>query len=501
MSTKQTTTILAVASVATAFTLAVKYKDNQRQKEQLVLETQKKTTAPTCKGYPVIGSLPYVLWHKEKLYEFIAQQMEEMDTLTMFIQMLGRPPRVITIDPEIIEYILRSNFANYPKGLIIRQSLGDLLGDGIFTSNGEVWRYQRKMASHIFNVSNFQNRFTEVFVNELDVICREIFDPKIKTQESVDFHDIMHRYTLDSFALLGYGVELKASTNKEDMPFITSFDICQRNCFERLHSPIARLKEAIQSMYLPFEKTMAYHYKVVHEFSNEIVQERRKKVAEGQEFNDLLYRFMVARNQNGEPLNDQELGDNILNFIIAGRDTTAQLLSWTFYNLMLYPRIEKKLVAEIKTHWPKEIQDPTELLYETLRLYPSVPMATRYNIEDDILPDGTFIKEGTTVAYSAYVLGRSKKIWGSDAKDYSPERWIDKSGKLRRETQGRWPVFSGGPRVCLGQNLAILEAIIAMATMLQKYKFSLVPGQDITYLSSLTFPMKYGLKVYIQQRE
>jgi cytochrome P450 len=94
-----------------------------------------------------------------------------------------------------------------------------------------------------------------------------------------------------------------------------------------------------------------------------------------------------------------------------------------------------------------------------------------------------------------------EQVWGPDAKEFKPERWINEKGDLRRETQGQWPAFHAGPRVCLGQNLATLEAIVAIIFLLKKYKFTMLPGQNMTYQVSLTLPMKDGMKVMVEKRE
>jgi cytochrome P450 len=137
--------------------------------------------------------------------------------------------------------------------------------------------------------------------------------------------------------------------------------------------------------------------------------------------------------------------------------------------------------------------------YEILRLYPPVPANTKYARGDDVWPDGTIIRKGDHVNWSPYSQGRLESIWGPDAKEFKPERWIV-NGELKRESQGVWPVFHAGPRVCLGQNLATLESIVVLSLMLKNYQFKLVPGQTITYLVSITMPMKYGMQVYVEKR-
>lgn len=135
-----------------------------------------------------------------------------------------------------------------------------------------------------------------------------------------------------------------------------------------------------------------------------------------------------------------------------------------------------------------------------LRLYPSVPENQKYALNDDVWPDGTRIKKGDYVMWSPWSQGRAESVWGPDAKEFKPERWITPEGDLRRESQGQWPAFHAGPRVCLGQNLATLEALVAMVFIVKKYKLSLVSGQNITYQVSLTLPMKEGMKVYVERR-
>lgn len=103
----------------------------------------------------------------------------------------------------------------------------------------------------------------------------------------------------------------------------------------------------------------------------------------------------------------------------------------------------------------REIQDAAvtidDSFFEVLRLYPSVPNNIKYALNDDVWPDGTHIRAGDYVAWSTYAQGRSEKAWGPDAKQFKPERWFTPEGELKRESQGQWPVFHVGPRVCLGK--------------------------------------------------
>lgn len=133
--------------------------------------------------------------------------------------------------------------------------------------------------------------------------------------------------------------------------------------------------------------------------------------------------------------------------------------------LMCHSRVEERLLEEINDNITEETMHDSPVLfeviknmkyahaffYEVLRLYPSVPLNQKYALNDDIWPDGTQIKKGDYILWCPYAQGRSEKVWGADAKEFKPERWIDDQGELRRESQGKWPAFHAGPRVCLGK--------------------------------------------------
>ncbi|KAF7728512.1 hypothetical protein EC973_005916 [Apophysomyces ossiformis] len=468
---------------------------------------------PLRKGWPLLGTLPHFLYNSQIAHDFFLRDFILLDALTVAVSALGKPRSIGTIDPRNIDHVLKHNFENYAKGPQFNEATEHLLGHGIFNANGEQWRYQRKTASHIFNVKNFRDHFTEVFLQEIEQMFNHVFDPAIKTQEPVDFHETMFRFTLDSFFLLGFGVPLNSLSTKEKIPFAVSFDAAQTSAFYRFANPFWRVAETADRVFRPWNTSLQQHLKVMNSFAVQVIDGRRKDIAEGEkDHKDLLSRFMNTKNEHGEPLNNTELRDIVLNFIIAGRDTTAQALSWAFYNLMLHPRVEAKLVEEINEYIEEDMNAPTlyeviksmkyahAVFYETLRLHPPVPNNQKYALNDDVLPDGTHIRKGDYVFWSPWAMARSEKVWGPDARDFRPERWFTPEGDLRRESQGKFNSFHSGPRVCLGQNLATLEGLIAMTYLLKRYRFSLVPGQDITYQVSLSLPMKNGMKVFVKSR-
>jgi len=178
-----------------------------------------------------------------------------------------------------------------------------------------------------------------------------------------------------------------------------------------------------------------------------------------------------------------------------------------------HPEIEEKVINEIVKY--KEMSNGLEgfdfasqltytemVLLESLRLHPPVPGDDREALNDDKLPDGTIIKKGFHIAFDPYSFNRNKKVWGEDALDFKPERWWDsQENKLKSITAFEYPTFSAGPRLCLGRNLALLEAKSLISELLPKYKFTIVPGHVVKYKMTITLVMENGLLMTIKKRQ
>ncbi|KAI9300668.1 cytochrome P450 [Cunninghamella echinulata] len=489
-------------SLAAAGVFACLYPDRT-----IFTEKRQNLTAP--RAWPLIGSFPSLLQWVTHVHEAFISGFDEVGKQTYLLNAICIPQMIITNDPANVEHILkRPNFS---------AAMDELFGHGIFNANGEEWKFQRKTASHVFNVKNFRDQFTDVFIEEIDYLTTHILDKAAEENKVIDFHDLMFKFTLDSFILLGFGVHLNALKQEEKVPFAAAFDDAQKGTFFRMINQFWPRTEPLTRLLGPvWIPNMPKSVKIVDEYARHVINQRREQIANGEEHKDLLSRFITASNADGQPLSDDELRDIVLNFVIAGRDTTAQALSWCFYQLSLHPRVERRLIDEIDQYITDDLFTDSPAMYEviksnmvythavfyeTLRLYPSVPLNQKYALKDDIWPDGTHIKKGDYVVWTPYAQGRSEKVWGPDAKHFKPERWITPEGELRRESQGKWPAFHAGPRVCLGQHLATLEALVAIIAILRKYKFTLQPGQDVTYQISLTLPMKHGVKFTVEHRQ
>jgi cytochrome P450 len=215
----------------------------------------------------------------------------------------------------------------------------------------------------------------------------------------------------------------------------------------------------------------------------------------------------------------------ILNFVIAGRDTTAVTLSWFFYMMTKHPEIADKIVDELstivtpqglnssqdgKTVKAEAIEEFANLLTyetlgklnylhaslsETLRLYPAVSINSKEAATDDMLPDGTPVKKGSITGYVPYSMGRMRFLWGDDATEYKPERWLNGNGEYEPQSPFKFTAFQAGPRTCLGKDSAYLQMKMTAALVLRFFHLHLVPNHPVCYRTMVTLAQRYGLRV------
>merc|ERR1712050_260712 len=318
---------------------------------------------------------------------------------------------------------------------------------------------------------------------------------------SVDVFNVMNRFTLDTIGEIGFGRNIGALDNA-DSPFLNSFDIGQQILFMRMVSPVWNIQRKLRLFH---ERSSAHHFKLLKEYSLETVQGLKQKIdsAAGDSF---VGEFMKEQARTGKTHNDQFLQDLVLNFLIAGRDTTAQSLSWTFFLLCTHPHVEMRVMEEIA-----DLIGDRELRYEdlnqfsflqavvneSLRLYPSVPLDHKVALSEDMLPDGSKIEKGNVVVYNIFAMGRSKDIWGDDADEFRPERWLNKDAP----SSYTYPVFNAGPRECIGKRLALVEMKACLVNILRMVKLELaVPRESIHYDVQLTIGMASGLPCKVTAR-
>ncbi|OVA17648.1 Cytochrome P450 [Macleaya cordata] len=477
------------------------------------------------KVWPLVGSLPALIANRSRMHDWIAGNLRETgdsatyQTCTLALPFVARKQGfyTVTCHPKNIEHILRTRFDNYPKGPTWQAAFHDLLGQGIFNSDGETWLIQRKTAALEFTTRTLRQAMARWVNRTIKLRLWSILAKAERGNFPVDIQDLLLRLTFDNICGLTFGKDPETlSPGLPENPFAIAFDSATETTLQRLLYPgfLWRLKKAFG---LGTEMRLKNSLEIVENYMTEAITARKERPSD-----DLLSRFMKKKDVDGNHFPSAVLRRIALNFVLAGRDTSSVALSWFFWLVMTHPRVEEKIIREISTvlnetrgndptKWvedPLEFDEADRLIYlkaclaETLRLYPSVPEDFKYVVSDDVLPDGTAVPAGSSVTYSIYSVGRMKSIWGEDCMEFRPERWLSTGGdRFETPKDGyKFVAFNAGPRTCLGKDLAYLQMKSVASAVLLRYRLSLVPGHRVEQKMSLTLFMKNGLRVYLQPR-
>lgn len=472
--------------------------------------------------WPLVGSLPDLACNVERMHEWIAENLRRTggtyQTCICAVPLLARRQGLVTVtcDPRNLEHILKTRFENYPKGPTWHAVFHDLLGDGIFNSDGEVWLRQRKTAALEFTTRTLRSAMSRWVSRSIHQRLLPILDSAVAEGSTVDFQDLLLRLTFDNICGLAFGRDPETlALGMPENAFATAFDRATEASLQRFILPevIWRFKKWL---HLGMEGILSHSVSHVDRYLSAVIKARKLELSSGHD--DLLSRFMRKGSYS-----DNFLQHVALNFILAGRDTSSVALSWFFWLVTTHPAAERAILTELcsvlsdtrgsgdSNAWidsPLAFEELDRLVYlkaalsETLRLYPSVPEDSKHVIADDVLPDNTFVPAGSSITYSIYSTGRMKSVWGEDCLEFRPERWLS-DDKTRFEPPAdffKFVAFNAGPRVCLGKDLAYLQMKSIAAGVLLRYRLALVPGHRVEQKMSLTLFMKHGLRVKIHPR-
>ncbi|KAJ7514511.1 hypothetical protein O6H91_23G048000 [Diphasiastrum complanatum] len=487
------------------------------------------------KAWPLFGSALEMIHNFDHLHDWLLVYFRKTKTINIA---MPSSTYTYTVDPVLVEHILKTNFSNYPKGKGFYEKMEVLLGDGIFNSDDEIWKRQRKTASFEFS-SKILRDFSTVVFRRHALRLGQIVAHSADTREPIEMQDLFSRLTLDSICKVGFGVELGVLASAlPDNPFAKAFDNANVIVTMRFFDPFWKLKRLLNvgleaSLKKSAKEIDKFIYKVIHSRRSEI-QASRACGKSDQLKPDLLSRFMELGEDPANQINDKSLRDIVLNFIIAGRDTTAVTLSWFIYMMALHPEIADKVYEELKqlernlesegslkNSTVADQQSFNELLAkfadrldyetlarlpylhaaltETLRLYPAVPQDVKGIVTNDIAPDGTRLKGGDMVIYVPYCMGRMEFLWGKDAEQFKPERWL-KDGTFQAISPFKFTAFQAGPRICLGKDSAYLQMKMTAALLCRFFMFELVPGHQVKYRMMTLLSMAHGIKVIVTKR-
>ncbi|KAF2830675.1 cytochrome P450 alkane hydroxylase [Ophiobolus disseminans] len=409
-----------------------------------------------------------------------------------------------TIEPANLEAILATQFKDF--GIGPRRAITfPIFGDGIFTQEGADWKCSRDVLRP--QLQHRQYESLDVFRAAVDDLLHIL-----ETRNGViDLQPLFFRLTLDTSTAFLFGESVKSLVTPEatgKCTFATAFDTAQKWVTNRFR--------LLDLYWLVDGREFRQACRDVHRFADQII-DRNLSSSCSEEKESGRYVFLDTTAQNTS--DRAALRGQIINLLTAGRDTTACLLSWTFFLLKRHPNVTAKLRAELTPTGAspsaltrnilKKMPYLQNVLKETLRLYPSVPVNTHTTLRTTVLSTGggptrtspVLMPRGSAVAFSVYALHRRPDLYGMDAEVFRPERWDEDMPLQRDATAAKWGYlpFHGGPRTCLGMDFALTEAGYTAVRPLQRFHTIALPEGESVEKQAMTLVMsiKEGCKVEV----
>ncbi|KAJ8564984.1 hypothetical protein K7X08_001444 [Anisodus acutangulus] len=431
-----------------------------------------------------------------------------------------------TVDPTNVHYIMSSNFQNFRKGTEFKK-IFDVLGDGIFNADFDLWNNQRKIARSLITHHEFHKFLVKTSWDKVKSGLVPVLEFMAKEGKIFDLQDVFQRFTFDTTCILVTGFDPGSlSVELNNIAFLKAMNdagevMLIRNllpqCVWKLQQwlgigPERKLRDAREVI----DQVIGKYISV----KREELRARGEKLKKEEEHEgvDLLTSYIDnddGETKTGLKFDDKFLRDTILNFMIAGRDTTSSGLTWFVWLVVTHPDIEKKIREELKAIIPvgegekhrlfkaDELKNAIYLhaaLCESLRLYPPVPFQLKTPQEPDILPSGHHVNPKMRVFIILYAMGRMESIWGKDASEFKPERWISNKGTVKHEPSYKFFSFNAGPRTCLGKEVSFTQMKAVTAAVIHNYHAEMVKGHEVYPNVSVILYMKHGFKVRIKRR-
>ncbi|WP_435075595.1 cytochrome P450 [Halorubrum sp. HHNYT27] len=425
------------------------------------------TNPPGPKGLPVLGN---TLQFGRHTFNFLQQCRKEYGDVVYF-EVLGQPFYQLN-DPEDIHHVLVENNTNYTKGSFLTKQFGEFLGKGLLLNEGDDWRRQRHLVQPAFDPERI-SIYAEMMTDYTERLLAgwEAGTPR-------DIHTDMTRLTLEVAASTLLDIDIREESSELRSAF--------HDIMEEFRKRTARPVSLPQWVPTPRNRRYQHALEQINEIVYDIIARRRAEPGNG-----VVSMLLEASDEPDTTVNDKQLRDEIVTLLFAGHETTAIALTFTWYLLATHPRQEERLVAELDDVLDGEpptmsavpdLEYTRKVLKESLRLYPPVFGILREPVRDDQI-GGYQIPSGATVAMNQIAVHHDPRFF-DDPKAFTPERWSDAFEESL--PQFAYFPFGGGPRRCIGERFAMLEATLVVATIAQQYHLELVSDRDLTLKPSVT---------------
>ncbi len=441
-------------------------------------------TPPQAPGLPLLGNI--VEFRQDPLGFLRRMQAEHGDVVGLA---LGPMKTVLLSHPDYVEDILVTRNRLWLKDRFLQTTLKPVLGEGLLSSEGDFWRRQRRLSQPAFHRERIAS-YGEIMVRHTEKLAREWRDGAQR-----DVHKDMMRLTLEivAEALFGASVGNQADVVGEALEAIQAV---VSNPLELFFPALRRLPTRSRRR---FKRAVGKLDAIIYE----LVDRRRKGSSPAT--NDFLSMLLDAKDEDGSSMSDLQLRDECMTLFLAGHETTALVLSWTWLLLSKHPKVRTKLTAEIDDvlgDRSATISDVPRLKYtafvinEALRLYPPAWSMGR-EAKEDVEIAGYRIEKGMQVWFCPWAMHRDPR-WFADPDEFLPERW---EGDFQK-TLHRYAYFpfGGGPRFCIGQAFAQMEAVLILATLARSFELDVLAKPRAIPEPSVTLRPKHGVHVRLRKR-
>jgi len=388
--------------------------------------------------------------------------------------------------PDLVEEVLVTKNRNFIKPGLLRAA-GEVLGNGLLTSEGEFWLRQRRLMQPAFH----RDRIAAYGATMVGYTERMLHG--WRDGMTLDIHAAMMHLTLGIVAKTLFGAEIADRAGDVE----AALDVALQRFVDRMS-----LLRFLDGLPLPRNRRFKRALGILDGIIYDVIERRRES---GEDTGDLLSMLLDARDDDGARMTDIQLRDEVITLFLAGHETTAISLSWTFYLLAQYPEVERRLLEELRDVLggaEPSVADMPRLRYtemvmrESMRLYPP---AWRVGREATVACEvgGYPIAPGSQLIMSQWVIHRDPRFF-DDPLRFSPERW--EGDLVKRLPRYAYFPFGGGARRCIGDTFAMMEGTLILAAVAQRYSLSLLPGPPVELWPSITLRPRHGIRMSVARR-
>jgi len=443
------------------------------------------TRPPGFKSYELLFQLNRI---RRDTLGFLLDCAKRFGDLTYFEA--GRQRAFLVNSADGVRHVLQDNHRAYTKDTIQYKALSQITGRGLLTSDGDLWFRQRRLEQPAFSRARL-NALDEVIVPAVQKMLQR-WEQHAVNNELVDVDGEMMRTTLEIVGKALFSIDLSTQAHQLTEAVLTVLD----HIVYQVQNPVRLPEILLTPRTMRFRAALSTLDMAVYE----MIAGRREQADPGE---DMLGMLLRARDeQTGQPMSEEQVRDEVITLLIAGHETVASALTWSWYLLAQHPQVWEKLHAEVSSVLQDRLPTTADLpslpytaqvFSEALRLYPPAWLITRKAAEEDEI-EGYRIPKGALIIISPYVIHRHPKYWENPL-TFDPERFSEARGKSH--PRYAYIPFGGGPRLCIGSQFAQVEATLILAMVTQRYRLELPRGSQVKVDALVTLRPHGGLAMRV----